>query len=303
MSSDLIEHLNKLKILQNVDLVAPLTFQWFLTTPEIKFFVENGAVVCKLLVGAYGVDAFDFSFPEYMCPKIELYGLLSRPFARWTGLTLCQNKEKTFELKLKDDNSLATLEQFKNANIVKLADRHFKITVPFAEKQRKVLYHVGAFIIAYQRIHMLTQLKHLAPSDVLKVVTDAVFLKRLDESAIQPTFRMKQSPYTPCSEQLCYVSRIDQSFEPPAAFREPHKYELHSGMGGSGKTHFNLNDHGFVNCVYITPANRLVSDKKNENAARSHVLRFYNLHQAINNTISPLPNTIVLDEISMMTGH
>lgn len=40
------------------------------------------------------------------------------------------------------------------------------------------------------------------------------------------------------------------------------QYEIHTGMGGGGKTHFNLSDNGLIGKVFAAPSWKLTQSKK-----------------------------------------
>jgi hypothetical protein len=84
--------------------------------------------------------------------------------------------------------------------------------------------------------------------------------------------------------------------------REHNKNELHLGEGGSGKTHFNLNDNGLIRPMFLAPSWKLARAKERETGIRCSVwARALTDDPERINYIKQNANVLIWDEVSMMT--
>jgi len=87
-------------------------------------------------------------------------------------------------------------------------------------------------------------------------------------------------------------------------YREHYAKELHLGEDGSGKTHFNCNDHGLVRVMFLAPSWKLARCKKNETGINCCVwARALNTDPEKISYIKSNANVLIVDEISMLSEN
>jgi hypothetical protein len=265
------------------------------TSPELNFLNNNGcsfSVVC----GCWGTS-FDFEFNDDMKNK---YNGVSC-YAKWTGRCMSVNLNTSFMMK-------GQKEFFENMRFYnpQLEISMYNGYAEISYKKNHVGFkgHISGYITAYQRLNMLYQLLNMDLSKVIRVVTDGIYHYQHNFN-INTSFRFKEVDTTVFYPlQTNYITRIDmiEYEEPKGHFLEHNMKALYIGPGGTGKTHLNLMDNGYINKLYIAPSWKLATNKKNEYSMDSTVLaRTINSEECVN--IFNNFNVLIFDECSQYTQN
>lgn len=265
------------------------------TSPELNFLINNGcsfSVIC----GCWGTS-FDFEFNDDMKNK---YNGISC-YAKWTGRCMSVNLNTSFMMK-------GQKEFFENMRFYnpQLEISMYNGYAEISYKKNHVGFkgHIAGYITAYQRLNMLYQLLNMDLSKVIRVVTDGIYHYQ-HNFKINNSFRFKEvdtSIFYPL--QTNYITKIDmiEYEQPKGNFLEHNMKALYIGPGGTGKTHLNLMDNGYINKLYIAPSWKLATNKKNEYKMDSTVLaRTINSEECVN--IYNNFNVLIFDECSQYTQN
>lgn len=265
------------------------------TSPELNFLINNGcsfSVVC----GCWGTS-FDFEFNDDMKNK---YNGVSC-YAKWTGRCMSVNLNTSFMMK-------GQKEFFENMRFYnpQLEISMYNGYAEISYKKNHVAFkgHISGYITAYQRLNMLYQLLNMDLTKVIRVVTDGIYHYQ-HNFKINSSFRFKEvetSVFHPL--QTNYITKINmiEYEQPKGHFLEHNMKALYIGPGGTGKTHLNLMDNGYINKLYIAPSWKLATNKKNEYSMDSTVLaRTINSEECVN--IYNNFNVLIFDECSQYTQN
>ena len=265
------------------------------TSPELNFLNNNGcsfSVVC----GCWGTS-FDFEFNDDMKNK---YNGVSC-YAKWTGRCMSVNLNTSFMMK-------GQKEFFENMRFYnpQLEISMYNGYAEISYKKNHVGFkgHISGYITAYQRLNMLYQLLNMDLSKVIRIVTDGIYHYQHNFN-INNSFRFKEVETTVFYPlQTNYITNINiiEYEEPKGHFLEHNMKALYIGPGGTGKTHLNLMDNGYINKLYIAPSWKLATNKKNEYSMDSTVLaRTINSEECVN--IYNNFNVLIFDECSQYTQN
>ena len=281
-----------------------LKLGWFIesnvyTDDELRWFEEIGGTF-KVVYGLYGFK-FDFDFNEDMTTK-KTNGIPY--YSKWCGMSTSTNTHKNEYIDIDNAKYLMNLRTENSTEIHYLEnDKIAQISTEKPAINNKK--HITAFIMAYQRLNLIEQLKKINYDNIVRVCVDGIYYTEPNEPfKIDNIFSDKSEKMTFENDPSdTYLSEILDDVkitnnEP----REFYETELHLGAGGCGKTYYNLNDRGIVSnkMVFVAQSYDLANSMKREYPhinisvqARLLATQFKDKFQRY--------STIVIDECSMLT--
>jgi len=266
------------------------------TDAELQMLDHNG-VSYKIRGGCWGVEPLDFSFTDEMTNKRDSDDI---PFySKWTGACNSLRLKKSFWIK--GDAQLAQLIQQNCDGIVRRYENG-EIQIEYTKSHAKHLSHITAFITAYMRMNMIEQLLTMDINNIVRVCCDGVYFVG-DKVAITDIFAYKTKMTFNNEAGTEYCSGLHTIIHDElGSVRKHNKNELHLGEGGSGKTHFNLNDKGLIRPMFLAPSWKLARAKERETGIRCSVwARALTDDPERINYIKQNANVLIWDEVSMMT--
>jgi hypothetical protein len=265
-------------------------------SPELEYFKSLG-IKFDIVGGCWG-DCVKFTIPYKMYEKSD--GV--KHYCRWYGCLQKLDLTNRFTFTCKDIE-LAQLNAFHNPDVVIRSCGYKEAIIEYPKKYVYHQAHIASFIHGYTRITMIQQLlKFKNISQIKAVNVDGIYY----EGDVEVMDRFSEKEHKDLKyiyPQCTYGSPCENQIEFPK-FRKDNKIEVHLGCGGSGKTHGNLIDDGFINKLYIAPSWKLAKEKQLE----------YNINSAVfNRLLTDDPevwkiyynnyNVLIIDEISMMTDE
>tara|TARA_R110000823_G_scaffold48429_1_gene122906 strand:- start:365 stop:3160 length:2796 start_codon:yes stop_codon:yes gene_type:complete len=181
-----------------------------------------------------------------------------------------------------------------------------EIKVNYDRSYNKHLSHIASFITSYTRINMLEQLSTMKVDDVLRVCVDGIYYygnyecKNIfrDKPNDDGTPNIIKNNYASHS----YISNFIKSDHKCESLNKEHNMkELHLGAGGSGKTHSQLVDKGFIRPLFLAPSWKLAINKRKELDCYSKV--WYSIlsdDPEEYNKVLRNYNVLIIDEVSML---
>lgn len=276
------------------------------TSAELKMLTEYG-VSYKIKAGCWGVKPIDFDFTEEMINKKDIQTIVIDGkkheskipyYSKWTGTCFSSNLTKSFWVK--GDAEMANIIQSNCEGAVRRYENG-EIQIQYKKQYAYHLSHITGFITAYMRMNMIEQLMQMDVKNIVRVCCDGVYymgdysLMSIFEPKTKMTFKNM-----PCDE---YCSGLNGYYN--IEFNKPRKdnhIELHLGEGGSGKTHYNLTDKGFVRPIFVAPSWKLARAKQKELGVRCSVwARVVSTDPNRQTNIKESGNVLILDEVSMMS--
>ena len=275
------------------------------TSCELKMLTENN-VTYDIVCGCWGVSPIDFDFTHDMLTKKD-EGIPY--YSKWSGANDSHRLEKTFWIKGNDEYANAITSHIGDGNLdtSQRTVRWYKngeICIATKKKHNFHLAHITAFITAYQRLNVLSQLKVMDHNKIIRVCVDGIYYLKHDFNQVG-AFRLKMDKMTfgnQCGNSYISVAHTKDLVINGYDSRNHYKTELHLGEGGCGKTHYNCNDKGLIKPMFIAPSWKLARAKKNEIGISSTVwARAITDDPERVNIIKSLANTLIIDEVSMLT--
>lgn len=269
------------------------------TSPELKFLLNNGCTF-NVICGCWGSN-FDFRFNDDMFTKFE--GVAS--YSKWAGQCASVNLNTSFMMK-------GQKELFENLKYYhpELDIYMFNDRAKIGYKKNKVSYkgHITAFITAYQRLNMLHQIMKMDLNKIIRIVTDGIYYYKHDHE-INESFRFKdfdnKNVFINGSFSIITDINIDNDIDtietPNNKFIDHKMKSLYIGPGGTGKTHINLVDAGYIKPLYIAPSWKLATNKKHEYSIESTVLTRMIIQTEENKYFFNNFNVLIFDECSQYT--
>jgi hypothetical protein len=265
-------------------------------SPELEYFKSLG-IKFDIVGGCWG-DCVKFTIPDKMYEKSD--GV--KHYCRWYGCLQKLDLTNRFTFTCKDIE-LAQLNAFHNPDVVIRSCGYKEAIIEYPKKYVYHQAHIASFIHGYTRITMIQQLlKFKNISQIKAVNVDGIYYE--GDVEVMDRFSEKEHKDLKYIFNGCtYGSPCENQIEFPK-FRKDNKIEVHLGCGGSGKTHGNLIDDGFINKLYVAPSWKLAKEKQLE----------YNINSAVfNRLLTDDPevwkiyynnyNVLIIDEISMMTDE
>ena len=222
------------------------------TNVELKMLDDYG-VSYDILCGCWGVEKFEFEFPSQMLEKED--GISH--YAKWTGASNSHNLTSSFYMKGNDE--MAYMIQEHTEGTVRYF-RDDEIQIEYEKPYATHLSHITAFITAYTRMNIIEQLLEIDYDNLIRVCVDGIYFKGDVVCKNVFTHKTKMTFNNGAGEEFC--SNLYEREYDVTNFREHFGSELHLGEGGSGKTHHNLTDKGFVKVLFVAPSWKLARAKQ-----------------------------------------
>jgi len=302
---------NKLKILNKLN-----CYHDYNVYPSVELdFLSAHGVTFDVIEGCWGARTLDTKleiiFPESFIPKDEHK---VRMYSRYVGN--CNSHFLNEKVFLKGDKeyfeNIACFTDVKNSSYHYYEDRK-EGYVRYNKKSNRHFAHFAAFVTSCQRINCIEQLFNFDFDNIIRVVTDEIYFVG-DRPKIMEGFRTKDDWRNKGwqSAQKIYCTGIsiikegsDELVHWLPKFRENFCCELHIGPGGTGKTHYNLLDKGFVRPVYMAPSWKLCASKQEEYKIDaypwSYLLDGGESMTKYSAKIIRNYNVLIVDEVSMMS--
>ena len=271
--------------------------------------LKDNGVEFDIIEGCWG-DNIDFRFNDELINGYEIIDddEKVRYYCKYVGIMSSKNLQRNMYIN-GDEQFINNLNnKFENIDVY-----GNEVKISYDKKSNYHLSHISGFILSYMRMNMLEQLEQFKTEDVYRVVVDGIYFKKIDVD-LKNCFRYEEKEFKNNDGGLSYISNPkDYDFEAKlihdknytlskADFRENNKIELHLGCGGSGKTHYNLNDKGFINPTYYAPSWKLVRNKQKETGVYSNTIaKITSDDPIVVSNQRKFVSTLIIDEVSMMT--
>lgn len=275
-------------------------------SPELKFLRKMG-VSFDIVEGCWGNRMF-FSIPKEMKKKNDKG---SAYYALYFGC--CNSGRLVRKLWLKGSyDFFRNLKSYNGVSNIYYDDANKEGYMECLKERNYHSSHITAFITAYQRISVFEQMLEYEPEDIVRIHTDAIYATK--EAEIKNVFRHQIKKLEKLSGSPKYLSNIEKGLLSLAEADNRKEYddmmedeldvEYHKGPGGTGKTHNNLTDEGFIKILYVGHSWKLATEKRNKYNCNvsvharllsddPHRIGYYNKFY----------NVIFIDEISMLTEN
>ena len=264
---------------------------------ELQFLKANG-VEFDIIEGCWGTT-FDFEFDEQM---LNTKDNDVKYYCKYVGSMFYYSEYNSFFMNC-DETLAEHITYSSDYDMVSYNQEEKEIKVSYKKQHNNHLSHVCGFITSYMRMNVLEQLLSIEPDDVIRVCVDGIYL--YGDYKTLNCFRNKPELIKQNEPSDSYISNeFCENLKSKTPFRPHHLKELHKGVGGSGKTHLNINDKGLIRKLYIAPSWKLSRNKNKECGIKNQVWA---------NVISDDPekieyirenyNVLIVDEISMMSNE
>tara|TARA_R110000803_G_scaffold46302_1_gene97266 strand:- start:104 stop:3004 length:2901 start_codon:yes stop_codon:yes gene_type:complete len=276
---------------------------------ELKFLEDNG---CKFKV-VYGVvgEMFDFRFNNDMLNKKEETLLGDRKikvpyYSKWSGQKGMIYPNKNFYMK----GSKNYFENLRGEHDIYNDNVSDEYRVSYPKKSVNHALHITAQITTYQRLGMLEQLLNMDLDKILRVCVDGIYYKEHKFKPcekVQFDYNKEKKAFNLWSESDSFINNVYDNLEETEwkceNIKRPYnKVEVHLGMGGAGKTHYNLEDKGLYNSCFVAPSWFLSCDKKEDYNLKNNtvVARLTDKSLPYWKEIMEKFNNLIIDECSMI---
>lgn len=286
---------NKMKMYKNDNIY---------TSGELKMLTDYG-VSYNILAGCWGVKPIEFDFTEDMIQKKEVRMINGTEvkvpyYSKWTGS--CNSKKLKKSFWIKGDAELANIIQSNCEGVVRRYENG-EIQIEIQKEYAYHLSHITGFITAYMRMNVIEQLMKIDINKVVRICCDGIYYTG-DNVETTSVFQPKPEKMTFKNESgKEYCSTLGGykcvMFNRP---RQNHKFELHLGEGGSGKTHYNLTDKGYIRPLFLAPSWKLARAKQKELGIKCSVwARAISEDPEKTSYVRQGANVLIWDEVSMMS--
>jgi hypothetical protein len=277
--------------------------KYIYSSPELKF-LEDNKVKFEIISGAWGHSPLDFEFNDFMLNKKD-NGVSY--YAKWCGASNSFYTSDNFYLK--SCKNFADIlkynsNEYDNITHIKQTD---ETMISINKKNSFHLSHITAFILSYQRLNMIEQLKEINYDNIIKINVDCVYYyKSNDEITLKNVFRHKE--FKECILNSCgnsFIALIDYIRDYKYSNIEVdnnYKSKINLGCGGSGKTTKELRDDGLIKKLFCPPSWKLARNKEKEENVSVSVWHYITTKDTeILDKILKKYNVLIIDEASMMT--
>ena len=295
------------------------------TSPDLAFLDKHKATY-RVVAGAWSVNRLDFDFTDIvkesdpddkvkdpMINKKYVFGKTKIPYySKWTGACNHISTEKSIFLRGGSDWYRAIKQTgvecafFESGSCGRDND---EIMVSWEKTEMRHLSQINAYITAYTRLNVLEQLCAMDSDSIVRVCVDGIYFRETGKPiTIVPdgSFRYKDSKTFLNKQCFGYTLGDYNGIWEGSDLERDGKYksEAHIGVGGGGKTDYNLKDSGLCNVLYIAPSYKLAR-KKNEEYTTSVLdttvwAKITNDPETKRNYKRKY-NVLIFDEVSMMT--
>ena len=271
-------------------------------SPELEYLKSVGATF-DIIEGCWG-HHIDFDFTDNKWLNIvddNREKTKTRWFAKFVGTMECCSDKESFYMNAEKDyiqNLISYLPQDK----YRTYDDEVRFMVN--KDSNRHLTHIASFIKSYTRINMMEQLMSMDYDDIIRVCVDGIYY--YNDYTCLNIFRIEEEEIKKNLDTGKYCSNYFHDFvwNCDAEFKPNYKRELHTGVGGGGKTHKQLTDTGNIKVKYFAPSWKLARKKAEEYNVKVDV--WYNLltdDPEKWGAIARNYNVLVIDEVSMMSNE
>ena len=279
--------------------------KYIYSSPELKF-LEDNKVKFEIISGAWGHSPLDFEFNDDMLNKKD-NGVSY--YAKWCGASNSFYTSDNYYLKsCKNFADILKYNSNEYDNITHISQTD-ETMISINKKNSFHLSHITAFILSYQRLNMIEQLKEINYNDIIKINVDCVYYyKSNNEITLKNVFRHKE--FKECILNSCGNSFIPyEKDEPIRDYKysnievdNNYKSKINLGCGGSGKTTKELRDDGLIKKLFCPPSWKLARNKEKEENVSVSVWHYITTKDTeILDKILKKYNVLIIDEASMMT--
>jgi hypothetical protein len=271
-------------------------------SPELEFLRNQGATF-DITEGCWGYDIdFKFDDPNWLnVVDDNRTKTNTKWYAKFVGCMESYSDKESYYMNAKKDY-IANLISYLPENKYRTYDDEVRFLVE--KNSNSHLTHIASFIKSYTRINMMEQLMSMKQEDIIRVCVDGIYYYgNYDHLNI---FRDDPKTIKNNLATGSYASNYFHNFKwnCEGNYKPFYNTELHTGVGGGGKTHKALTDTGNVKIKYFAPSWKLARKKANDYNVKVDV--WYNL-------LTPDPekwgaiernyNVLIIDEVSMMSNE
>jgi len=318
---------NKMLILS--ELGIDINNYYVLTSPEVVFISSFCNI--DIISGSYSYEPLHIDFNNDMLEKIkvEKYGrkeITQKPYAIWTGKLNSVYEETRLRTHIKRDLVDVLQENYNNISFIDISryskefnenvlysdNDYIECNVTYPNKNVKWLGHIGGFITAYTRIHVLELLLQFKHNQILGFKLDGfVIEKSKDDNKINMDKKLwYEAGEKPTKCNFAWGERIySNSSNINALFVHTiPKYNIDlfknritflTGAGGCGKSHSVLDK--LKDTIYLSACWSLcVAKSKEYNIKSMSIHQFIGIEcESYLDRHAP-PFRILIDEITMI---
>ena len=271
-------------------------------SPELKWLKEQGATY-NITEGCWGFDInFNFDDKEWLnIIDDNRDDTKTRWYSKYVGLMESCSEYESFYMNAEKDY-IQNLISYLPSDKYKTYEDEVRFLIE--KNENKHLTHIASFIKSYTRINMMEQLMDMEYDDLIRVCVDGIYY--FNEYKYKNIFRDDPKPIKQNKDTFVYCSNYYNKYSwiCDAEKKSFYKSELHTGVGGGGKTHKQLTDKGLVKIKYFAPSWKLARKKAQEYNVKVDV--WYNLltdDPERWGAIARNYNVLVIDEVSMMSNE
>jgi len=271
-------------------------------SPELEYLKSEGATF-DIIEGCWG-HHIDFDFTENKWLNIvddNREKTNTRWYAKFVGTMECCSNKESFYMNAEKDY-IKNLISYLPEDKYKTYDDEVRFLIN--KDSNRHLTHIASFIKSYTRINMMEQLMSMNYDDIIRVCVDGIYYT--GNYPCLNIFRDEPKEIKQNLDTGAYCSNYIHDFvwNCDAEFKPNYKRELHTGVGGGGKTHKQLTDKGNIKVKYFAPSWKLARKKAEEYNVKVDV--WYNLltdDPERWGAIARNYNVLVIDEVSMMSNE
>ena len=271
-------------------------------SPELEYLKSEGAYF-DITEGCWG-HHIDFDFQEKEWLNIvddNREKTNTRWYAKFVGTMECCSDKESFYMNAEKDY-IQNLISYLPEDKYRTYDDEVRFLIN--KDTNRHLTHIASFIKSYTRINMMEQLMTMEYDDIIRVCVDGIYYT--GNYTCLNIFRDEPKEIKNNLDTGMYCSNYYHDFvwNCEAEFKPFVLKELHTGVGGGGKTHKQLTDKGNIKVKYFAPSWKLARKKAEEYNVKVDV--WYNLltdDPERWGAIARNYNTLVIDEVSMMSNE
>jgi hypothetical protein len=271
-------------------------------SPELEYLKSEGATF-DIIEGCWGHHInFDFQEKEWLnIVDDNREKTNTRWYAKFVGTMECCSDKESFYMNAEKDY-IQNLISYLPEDKYRTYDDEVRFMIN--KDSNRHLTHIASFIKSYTRINMMEQLMSMDYDDIIRVCVDGIY--HYNDYTCLNIFRKEEKEIKNNLDTGMYCSNYIHDFvwNCDAEFKPFVLRELHTGVGGGGKTHKQLTDTGNIKVKYFAPSWKLARKKAEEYNVKVDV--WYNLltdDPERWGAIARNYNVLVIDEVSMMSNE